>query len=404
MIKIAMIGFGNRGYGLLRDIVLKRDDVCVCAVCDEYEDRAKKASDLVYSEKGSRPVCVTDYRKALEIDEVEAVVITSAWESHIPIAIDAMKSGKTVGMEVGGAYSLEDCFNLVRVSEETKKHVMLLENCCYGRYELMVTNMVRMGIFGDVVHCRGQYAHDLREEISFGQENRHYRLRNYLSRNCENYPTHELGPIAKLLNIHSGNRMVSLTSTASSSKGLKEYIKNNPKANKELLNKTFSQADIVTTAIKCAGGESIVITLDTTLPRAYSRGFEVRGTKAMYTEDNKTIFIDGEHNKYDFEPQKLWGNADKYLEKYEHPIWKDYIKKGVQGGHDGMDYLVFDAFFESVKNRTKPPIDTYDTAALMCITPLSEQSVALGGKTVYIPDFTGGAWIKEKEKNGKYDI
>lgn len=403
MMKIAMIGFGNRGYALLRDIVLKRDDVCVAAVCDAYEDRAQKAYELVKSEKNAAPLCFTDYRKVLEIEDIDAVVITSAWESHIPIAIEAMKAGKHVGMEVGGAYSLNDCFELVRTHEQTKKHCMLLENCCYGRYELMVTNMVRQGIFGDIVHCSGGYKHDLREEISFGEENRHYRLRNYLSRNCENYPTHELGPIAKLLNIHNGNRMISLHSVASSAKGLHEYIKNNPNANKNLLNQTFNQGDIITTTIKCANGETIVLTLDTTLPRAYSRGFEVRGTKAMFAEDGKYVFIDGEHNEFDFTPEKLWGNADKYLEKYEHPIWKDYIEKGVRGGHDGIDYLVFEAFFESLINGEKPPIDTYDTAALMCITPLSEQSIACGGN-VYIPDFTNGAWVYKKEKTSKYDI
>lgn len=404
MIKIAMIGFGGRGYGLLKDIIVKRDDVCIAAVCDEYEDRMQKACDLVESEKGVKPLCFTDYRKTLEIDDIEAVVITSAWKSHIPIAIDAMKAGKEVGMEVGGAYCLDDCFELVKTHKQTGKHAMLLENCCYGRYELMVTNMVRQGIFGDVVHCSGGYKHDLREEISFGEENRHYRLRNYLSRNCENYPTHELGPIAKLLDIHNGNRMISLTSMASSSKGLHEYIKNNPKANKELLNKTFSQGDIVTTTIKCANGQTITLTLDTTLPRFYSRGFEIRGTKAMFAEDGKILFIDGKDNEFDFMPEKLWGSADKYLEQYEHPIWQNYIKKGVRGGHDGIDYLVFDAFFESLKKHEKPPIDTYDTAAYMCITPLSEQSISLGGAAVAIPDFTGGNWVYKKEKTSFYDI
>lgn len=404
MIKIGMIGFGGRGTGLLEQVVLPREDVEVVAVCDFYEDRAENAKKLVTEKKNKEPKCFLDYKKVLEIDEIEAVVIMSAWESHIPIAIEAMRAGKQVAMEVGGAYSLEDCFELVRTYEQTGKHCMLLENCCYGRYELMVTNMVRQGIFGDVVHCAGAYAHDLREEIAFGEENRHYRLRNYLNRNCENYPTHELGPIAKLLNIHNGNRMVSLTSTASCSKGLHEYIKNNDKANKELLNKTFNQGDVVTTIIKCANGQTIHLSLDTTLPRAYSRGFEVRGTKAMFKEDNKCVFVDGVHNEYDFEYHKIWGNADEYLKEYEHPVWKEYLDLGVRGGHDGIDYLVFDAFFESVKSGKKPPIDTYDAAAWMAITPLSEESILKGGAPVVIPDFTHGKWIEVKEKTDKYDI
>lgn len=404
MIKIGMIGFGQRGTMLLRDVVIPREDVEVVAVCDLYEDRAEAAKSMIAEAKGKAPACFQDYKKILGIPEIEAVVITSAWESHIPIAIEAMKAGKYVGMEVGGAYSLEDCFELVRTYEQTGVHCMLLENCCYGKYELMVTNMVRKGLFGDIVHCSGSYAHDLREEITFGEEIRHYRLRNYLNRNCENYPTHELGPIAKLLNIHNGNRMVSLVSVSSASMGLHEYIKNNDKANKELLNKTFNQGDVVTTLIKCANGQTIRLTLDTTLPRSYSRGFEVRGTKAMYNEDNKLVFIDGVHNKYDFDCHEIWGNADEYLKEHQHPIWDEYIKSGVRGGHDGMDYLVFDAFFESVKAGKKPPIDVYDCAAWMAITPLSEESIAKGSACVTIPDFTHGKWIEHKEKTDKYDI
>lgn len=146
------------------------------------------------------------------------------FESHIPIAIAAMKAGKYVAMEVGGAYSLDDCWELVRTSEETGMPCMLLENCCYGRREMMVLNMVKKGIMGDIIHCSGGYCHDLRQEIANGKENRHYRLRNYLNRNCDNYPTHELGPISKVLNINHGNRMVSLISVASRSQGLHDYI------------------------------------------------------------------------------------------------------------------------------------------------------------------------------------
>lgn len=404
MIKVGMIGFGQRGTNLLKEVVLKRDDVCVCCVCDEYEDRAEDAKKLVYEKQGKEPMCTLDYRDVINCEEIEAVIITTAWESHISIAIEAMEAGKEVATEVGGAYSLDDCFRLVEAHERTGKHCMLLENCCYGKYELMVTNMVRLGLLGDIVHTSGGYNHDLRDEIAFGEEKRHYRLRNYLNRNCENYPTHELGPIAKLLDMHNGNRMVSLNSVASVSKGMHEYIRGNDEANKELLNQTFNQGDIVTTIIKWANGATTHLTLDTTLPRAYSRGFEIRGTKGMYLEDNNSFFIDGVHNEDHFKWKKLWGNGDDYLEEYMHPIWKQYIEDGILGGHDGMDWLVFDAFFTSLKNGTKPPIDTYDTAALMCITPLSEESILKGGAPVAIPDFTRGKWVNKKEKTDKYDI
>lgn len=305
-----------------------------------------------------------------------------------------MKSGKYVGLEVGGAYSIEDCWQLVRVSEETKMPCMMLENCCYGRTELMVLNMVRQCFFGEVIHCEGGYHHDLRTEISNGIENRHYRLRNYLNRNCENYPTHELGPIAKVLNINRGNRMISLSSVSSKAAGLKQYISDNKSRDHELAGASFAQGDIVKTTIRCAHGETITLTLDTTLPRAYSRGFNVRGTKAAYNEENNSIFIDGVHNEFDGDWSVKWGNAKEYQEEYDHPIWKEYSKGDIKGGHDGMDWLVFSAFFESVKAGTQTPIDVYDTATWMSISVLSEQSIACGGAVVAIPDFTNGKWLK----------
>ena len=134
---------------------------------------------------------------------------------------------------------------------------MFLENCCFGRRELMVLNMVEQGVLGEVVHCAGGYQHDLRDEIAFGKENRHYRLRNYLSRNCENYPTHDLGPIARILNINHGNRMLTLSSFASKSAGLHEFIMQNKSDDERLKQVHFAQGDIITTMIRCANGETI---------------------------------------------------------------------------------------------------------------------------------------------------
>ena len=270
---------------------------------------------------------------------------------------------------------------------------MLLENCCYGREELMVLNMVKQGIFGEIVHCEGGYQHDLRSEISFGRENRHYRLRNYMHRNCENYPTHELGPIAKVLNINRGNRMVSLTSTASCSRGLNEYLKREKGDEYDITGYPFAQGDVITTIIRCAHGETIRLTLDTCLPRPYSRNFTVRGTRGMYREDNQSLFIDGVHNKDEGNWKSQWGNIEEYRERYEHPIWRRFLNDGVRGGHGGIDTLVFDAFFTALREGRPMPIDVYDMAAWMSISVLSEESIALGGAPVAIPDFTNGQWL-----------
>lgn len=392
-LKIGVIGLGARGYSLLYSVILPRNDIEVIAVCDKYEDRRKKAFDKVKEIKGNEPLCTGNYKEVLNLNDLDAVIVSTSWADHIQVVIDSMKAGKYVGVEVGGSYSLDECWELVHTYEQTKVPCMILENCCYGRDEMMVLNMVKQGIFGEVVHCQGGYHHDLRDEISFGRENRHYRLINYLNRNCENYPTHELGPIAKILNINHKNRMIALTSVASKSCGLHEFILKEKGAEYDLSSAKFTQGDVVTTIIKCAHGETIVLTLDTTLPHAYSRGFQIQGTKAMYMEDNQSLFIDGIHNRYDFEWKNQWGNVKDYYDKYDHPIWKEYIKEGIKGGHDGMDWLVFSAFFDSVKKGEQTPIDIYDMAAWMSITTLSEQSIAIGGQMVYIPDFTNGKWI-----------
>ena len=394
-LKIGHIGLGSRGSGLLKTMLLV-PDIEITAVCDVYQDRAEQGAAKILELTGKKPKICLDYHEILQDPEIEAVVIASAWESHVEIAVTALEAHKYVGMEVGGAYSVEDCWKLVRASERTGTPCMLLENCCYGKYELMVLNMVKSGVLGEIVHCAGGYHHDLRDEITFGRENRHYRLRNYLNRNCENYPTHELGPIAKVLDINRGNRMVSLVSISSKAAGLHDYIKQNDKADKALLKQEFMQGDIVTTVIRCAHGQTITLTLDTTLPRPYSRGFTVRGTKGMYQEDNQSVFLDEMGSELHFKWQEQWGNADQYLKKYQHPIWTQYLEEGVKEGHDGMDYLVLSAFFESVRNRTQTPIDVYDAASWMCISALSEDSIACGGAPVSIPDFTNGKWLLER--------
>lgn len=399
-LKVGVIGLGGRGCSLLRDVIRKQ--VEVVAVCDLYEDRIAEAAKLVEEEGYGTPLTTTDYRELIDSDRVNTVIIATAWESHVEIAIYSMEKGKPVGMEVGGVYNIKQCWDLVNTYERTHTPFMLLENCCFGRREMMVLNMVKKGLFGEIVHASGGYHHDLRKEISYGVENRHYRLRNYLTRNCENYPTHELGPIAKVLDINHGNRLLTLTSTASKAAGLHDYVMKK-KPEDALSCKKFAQGDIVTTVIKCANGETIVLTLDTTLPRYYSRGFTIRGTNGMYEEITDSVFIDREEDmEHDFDWRtKCTGCAADYEAEYEHPTWKEYLDEGVQGTHDGMDWLEFKIFFDCLKNNKPMPVDVYDAVTLMCITPLSEESVAHGGAPVDIPDFTCGKWVYDAVKEVK---
>jgi len=393
MIRACVIGLGGRGFGLLKGVLLKNPDIEVVAVCDLYEDRLARGVDKV-KECGGDAKGYTDYKEALNTAGLDAAFVFSDWSTHAEIAIHAMRKGIAVASEVGCEYSLENCHQLVRVQEETGTPYMFMENCCWNRDELLATAMARKNMFGTIVHCAGAYGHDLRNEVAYGHVNRHYRFDNYLNRCCENYPTHELGPIAKILNINSGNRMVSLTSTASKAAGLNAY--GTPGR--------FNQGDVVNTLIKCAGGETILLTLDTTLPRYYSRDFTIRGVKGMYEERTNSVFIDGEHkDHWNWKPN--WNNAEQYMDKYEHPIWDKFLHDGVRGGHGGIDWLEFDAFLGAIERGIEPPIDTYDTAAWMAITPLSEESIANGGAPVAIPDFTHGKWMnREPAPEWEYSI
>lgn len=394
--RVGVIGLGGRGMGHMYGILTERDDVIVTAVCDVYEDRIAAAQKLCSEKKGWEVAGTTDHRELIEREDVDVVFVFSAWENHFPAAIYAMNCGKQVAIEVGGAYSLDDCWELVRTYERTGIHCMMLENCCYDRNEMMVMRMVREGVFGKIVHCEGGYQHDLRDEISMGEENRHYRLRNYQNRCCENYPTHELGPIAKILDINRGNRMLSLSSMASGAFGLNDYAEKNEKVNPALKTYRFAQGDVIKTNIKCANGELITLTLDTTLPRNYSRNFTVRGTNGYFSENCNAVYLEHVHGEWTHD---FYNNVGEYREKYEHPVWHKFEIEGVKGGHGGMDWLVFDAYFEALANGDVPPIDTFDTAAWAAITPLSEISIQNGGAPVEIPDFTRGMWTHRTDKN-----
>ena len=405
-IRIGFIGLGGRGYGLLEWAVLPQKEQVV-AVCDVYEDRVQKGAELVEKSGQAKPAAYTDYMDVIKDENVNTVIVATAWETHVEIALAAMYAEKAVAVEVGGAYEIKDCYDLVEAYEKTGTPFMLLENCCFGRREMMALNMVKKALFGEVVHCAGGYHHDLRSEIAYGKENRHYRLRNYISRNCENYPTHELGPIAKVLDINHGNRMLTLSSTASKAAGLRDYVRANKSDDQRLMNETFAQGDVVTTVIKCARGETIVLTLDTTLPRYYSRGFNVRGTEGMYEEVTDSVFLDSpvlpdrkEDSDHDFDWLKhCVGNARDYEEEYDHPVWKKYIQEGVKGGHDGMDWLEFETFFRCLREDAPMPVDVYDAASWMAVTALSEMSIAKGGVLVDFPDFTGGKWHMIVDEN-----
>lgn len=404
-IRMGVIGYGKRGSYVTEHSLHSIPSIEVTAVCDLYQDRVDDGIKLNEKKYGNKVLGTLNYHDVLASDNVDAVYVACSWEYHIEVAIEAMKAGKVVALEVGGAYSIDELNRLVAAYESTKTPIMFMENCCFDKFELLATAVARSGKLGKIVHCHGTYAHDLRGEISSGNVERHYRLRNYTYRNSENYPTHELGPIAKLLNINRGNRMLSLVSVASKACGLEQYVKDHPELVEKdptLEGRTFKQGDIVNTIITCAGGETILLRLDTTLPRPYySREFGIRGSKGFCLKDTNTIYLDGEKEYWDTVAgvRESLDTADKYNDEFLPDLWKNITKEELESGHGGIDTLEFRIFADCLLQGKEMPIDVYDAAAWMAVTALSEQSIMLGGAPQLIPDFTDGKWINREPRD-----
>ncbi|MBQ7045018.1 MAG: Gfo/Idh/MocA family oxidoreductase [Clostridia bacterium] len=401
-VKIAYIGLGRRGVSVLRECFAKMSDVEITVLCDTYEPALNTGAEILENAGKERAILTTDADAAINNPDVDAVVIMTGWNERAVLAEKAMLAGKYTAIEVGCAFDISECYRLIDVYEQTKSPLMMLENCCYGRREMMGLRLVKEGLFGEVVHCAGGYHHflpDCELFLDIDKEYKHYRLASYVHRNCEQYPTHELGPISKVLNINRGNRFMTLSSFASGKGGLKQSAKTILGEDSPYAKIDYKQSDIITTILTCANGQTVHLCLDTTSPRPYySRNFTVRGTKGMCTEERKVVFLEGME-------EPVENNEEQMYEKYDHPLHKEYHELGERGGHDGMDWLVCRAFVESVKNGTNTPIDAYDTVTWMAIAALSEASINQGGAPVTFPDFTKGKWInREAPLKTKYTL
>ncbi|MCG2462279.1 Gfo/Idh/MocA family oxidoreductase [Flavobacteriaceae bacterium F89] len=412
MLNVGMIGVGLRGSNHLNNL-LQRADVNIIAICDIDGARIKLALDTIEKAGGNKPKIFgkddLDYLNLLELKNVDAVIIATPWLWHTRMAKDAMKARKYAGVEVSAANTMEECWDLVNAHEQTGSHVMILENVNYRRDILAVLNMVKQNLFGELLHFRCGYQHDLRgvlfndgqtaygKGVEFGDKGiseASWRTQHNLKQNADVYPTHGVGPIATMCDINRGNRFLSLTSHATKAKGLHNYIVKNGGENHPNAKLKWKLGDIITSTIETANGETIIVTHDCSSPRPYSLGFRVQGTEGLWEVDGNRIYIEGQAQK----PHQ-WDNADEWLAKYDHPLWKKYGEHATGAGHGGMDFFVDHAFVESAKRNIAPPMDAYDCAAWSAITPLSEASIENNGEPQDFPDFTRGLWINRKPYN-----
>lgn len=410
-VRLGFIGVGGMGTNLLRSCLLM-PDVEIPAICDTDPKALQRALDLTEKSGRKRPEGYSkdeeDYLNLVVREDIDAVVIATPWLWHTPMCIAAMKAGKHVAPEVWGASSVDECWELVRAAEETGMQCMMLENHCYDRIEMSVLKMVREGLFGEMLHYECSYCHDLRgvkfrPGAEFGpnaEGEARWRTVHSLKRNGDLYPTHGLGPIANYMDDNRGNRMVTLTSTATKSRSLQEYIikqggKGHPNAELD-----WTLGDIITTVIKTQNGETITLTHDTNSPRPYSNNMMAQGTKGLWMYHRQlcnSVHVEGRS------PDHQWEAWEKYIPEFEHPLWKKFTSEGVRGDHGGAGYLKVRGFVECIKRGIPTPIDVYDTAAWIAVTPLTEKSIAMGSAPVDFPDFTTGKWMTNKPIFGLTD-
>jgi hypothetical protein len=399
-VRVGFIGVGARGSGHVAQMLLL-DGVDITAICDTHKPSLDKSVQRCVDKGRKAPAAYgsspTDYRRLVERDDVDIVIISTPWEDHVPMAVAAMKAGKHAFIEVPAATTVEGCWELVDTAEETQRHCMMLENVNYGRDELMVLNMCRQGVFGELLHGEAAYIHDLRwqmKEIDHGTGS--WRTYEYTKRNGNLYPTHGLGPVAQYMNINRGDRLDFLCSVSSPARCREIYAREHFPEGHERRSLDFICGDINTSIVKTVLGKTILIQWDEQLPRPYTRLNLIQGTRGIFA---------GFPNRCTFESHgdiEGTGSTEKWVqgqqmaslyERFDHPLWKRIANDPAnQGGHGGMDFIMLWRIVYCLRNGLPLDQDVYDAAVWSVIGPLSEESVANRGRSVDVPDFTRGQW------------
>lgn len=396
-VRIAFIGLGMRGEGAVYRYTFL-EGVKVVALCDVIPDKVTKANEIL-RERGLPEADVytgeDDWKRVCERDDIDLVYVCTQWDLHTPIAVYAMEQGKHVALEVPAALTIEECWQLVNTAERTRKHCIQLENCNYDFFEMATLNMAQKGLFGEIVHAEGAYIHDLRF-LNFNDSTGYWnmwRLKHNQEENGNLYPTHGLGPVAHILNIHRGDRMEYIVSVSSNQFGMTAYAKEKFGDDSDYAKREYLNGDMNTSIIKTVNGKTLILQHDVTSPRPYSRIHMVSGTKGFAQKyPRKGISLEPDGHSYISESA-----LDSLLSEYEHPIVKEVGMKAKEvGGHGGMDFIMDYRLIHCLRNGLPLDMDVYDAAEWSSIIELSRISVANSGKPVKVPDFTRGKWNKIK--------
>jgi predicted dehydrogenase len=401
-VRLGIVGVGGRGSSLLQDL-LAIEKVEVKAICDLVPEKVARAQKAVTDAGQAEPIGFSkgelDFKNLTEL-ELDIVYIATPWNWHVPMALSAMKNGKHAAVEVPVCTTLQECWDIVDTSEATRKHCIILENCCYGDTEMMVLGMVRDGVFGEITHGEAAYLHDLRSILTANEGEGLWRRFPHMKRNGNLYPTHGLGPVAHYMDIHRADRFDYMVSVSSSEASLTSYVKANYADGDPKRAEKYICGDMNTSIIKTQKGRTILLQHDVVNPRPYSRLNSISGTKGIFADYPARIFIDGT-KQADGSNHEDWQNVDAFRDKYEHPLWKKNGEMARKlGGHGGMDYVMNYRLMDCLKRGLVPDINVYDAAAWSAPTPLSEASVAQNGASQKFPDFTRGEWNAQSNSPG----
>ncbi len=407
-VRIGIIGVGNRGYGHVKTINALQPNAKIVAICDARESRAKRALEELntLNEKkqkvklyyGSEDI----WKEMVKRDDIDLIVIATPVPEHAHMAVYAMQQGKHVVSEVPIAFTIQEAWDLVNTAEKTRKHCMMLENVCYGEEELWILNMVKNNVFGTLTYAEAAYLHPIMQKMFIKSDDpktsayyKQWRLRLHAEYHGNLYPTHGLGPVANYMKIGRGDKFDYLVSMDSNEASLHEYSPHSPKNNDFYDQKYFTHGDMNSSLIKTVKGRSILVQHDVVTPRPYSRINALGGTKAYHEGYPSRLSL------YDENFGHHWLDDAKYKEmreKYQHPIWTKMKQEALKnGGHGGMDFILFYRLIHNLNNGLPMDMDVYDGVNWSVVSPLSRLSVELGSIPVKFPDFTRGKWKNDRE-------
>lgn len=405
-VRIAFVGLGSRGLDAVRRYQYI-EGVKVVALCDMLQERIDKALEMVSGAPltfcGDSLGAEKCWQELCEVSDADLVYVCTDWKWHTPIAVYAMEHGKHVAVEVPAATNIDECWQLVNTSERTRKHCMMLENCCYDFFEMTALNMVQQGVLGEIYHAEGAYIHNL--DAFWDKYYDNWRLAFNQKHRGDNYPTHGIGPVCQVLDIHRGDRMDYVVSMDTESYRGAAFAKEKMGVDE------FADGDHTVSLIRTVKGHQIEIQHNVYALRPYSRMYQLTGTKGFANKYPVQGFSVSSSNLPDKEiyrdlnPERLQRDEvfDELMKDFKHPITEYYEKKALEvGGHGGMDFIMDSRLIYCLRKGLPLDEDVYDAAEWSCLTELSRLSIENGSMPVKVPDFTRGDWDVVKGFNFEF--